>query len=159
MTPAVRIADAAGASLAVARALIREYADWLAIDLEYQNFERELALFPGDYVPPHGALLLAEVGADIAGCVALRRLEPGICEMKRLWVRGNFQGLGIGRSLAVAVLERASRLGYERIRLDTLPRMTAALALYRDLGFHDIPPYYPSPVPGAIYLEKVLARA
>ena len=156
MTPAVRIVDAEGASLAVARALVREYAEWLAIDLEYQDFERELALFPGDYVPPYGALLLAQAGSDIAGCVALRRLEPRICEMKRLWVRSNFQGLGIGRALAVAVLERATQLGYERMRLDTLPRMAAALALYRDLGFREIPAYYPSPVPGTIYLEKAL---
>jgi ribosomal protein S18 acetylase RimI-like enzyme len=152
----VRIADAEGASLAVARALIREYADWLAIDLEYQNFERELATFPGDYAPPHGALLLAQVGEDTAGCVALRRLEPGVCEMKRLWVRQEFQSLGIGRSLARAVLERATRLGYERMRLDTLPRMAAALALYRSLGFREIAAYYPSPVPGTIYLEKTL---
>ena len=158
MTPAVRIVDAEGpVSLAVARTLICEYADWLAIDLEYQDFERELALFPGDYAPPHGALLLAQAGADIAGCVALRRLEPRICEMKRLWVRGNFQGLGIGRALAVAVLDRATRLGYERMRLDTLPRMAAALALYRDLGFREVAAYYPSPVPGTIYLEKLLA--
>jgi ribosomal protein S18 acetylase RimI-like enzyme len=157
VTPAVRIVDAEGAvSLAIARTLICEYVDWLAIDLEYQDLERELALFPGDYAPPQGALLLAQAGADIAGCVALRRLEPRIGEMKRLWVRGNFQGLGIGRALAVAVLDRATRLGYERVRLDTLPRMATALALYRDLGFREIPAYYPSPLPGTIYLEKLL---
>ncbi|HSC08621.1 MAG TPA: GNAT family N-acetyltransferase [Steroidobacteraceae bacterium] len=157
MSPAVRVVDAEGpASQAVARELVREYATWLAIDLEYQDFERELATFPGDYTPPHGALLLAEAGAETAGCVALRKLEPAVCEMKRLWVRERFQGCGIGRTLATAILERAIRLGYERMRLDTLPRMAAALALYRELGFREIPAYYPSPVPGTIYLEKSL---
>jgi carbonic anhydrase len=157
MNSPVRVVDAEGpASLAVARELVREYATWLAIDLEYQNFERELATFPGDYAPPYGALLLAEAGAETAGCVALRRLEPAMCEMKRLWVRERFQGCGIGRTLAIAILERATRLGYERVRLDTLPRMATALALYRELGFREIPAYYPSPVPGTIYLEKRL---
>ena len=159
MTAAVRIVDAEGAaSLALARALICEYSAWLGIDLEYQNFERELATFPGDYAPPHGALLLAQVGENTAGCVALRRLGPGLCEMKRLWVRQDFQSLGVGRALAVAVLERATSLGYERMRLDTLPRMATALALYRKLGFREIPAYYPSPVPGTVYLEKTLER-
>jgi carbonic anhydrase len=157
MNSPVRIVDAEGpAALAVALELIREYATWLAIDLEYQNFERELATFPGDYAPPQGALLLAEAGAETAGCVALRRLELRVCEMKRLWVRERFRGWGIGRTLAVAILERAIQLGYERMRLDTLPRMAAALALYRELGFQEIPAYYPSPVPGTIYLEKSL---
>ena len=152
--PGVRIIDARdAASIALARELVREYAAWLAIDLEYQNFEQELATFPGEYGPPHGALLLAREGEATAGCVALRRLEPQVCEMKRLWVRQEFQGRGIGRALAVAALERATRLGYARMRLDTLPRMASALALSRSLGFREIPAYYPSPVPGTVYLE------
>jgi ribosomal protein S18 acetylase RimI-like enzyme len=157
LTQVVRIVDAEGAAaLGVARELILEYAAWLAIDLEYQHFTRELATFPGDYAPPQGALLLAHVGEGTAGCVALRALEPRICEMKRLWVRAEFQGLGIGRALAQAVLARAKSLGYARMRLDTLPRMAAALALYRDLGFREIPPYYTSPIPGTVYLEANL---
>ncbi len=154
---AVRIVDAEGeAALAIARELICEYVAWLAIDLEYQNFAHELATFPGDYAPPHGALLLAQVEESTAGCVALRRLEPQVCEMKRLWVRKDYQGRGVGSALAKAALERAARLGYERMRLDTLPRMTRALSLYRGLGFREIPPYYPSPVPGTKYLEVQL---
>jgi ribosomal protein S18 acetylase RimI-like enzyme len=160
VTQAVRIADVEGAaSLAIARDLIHEYATWLAIDLEYQNFEHELATFPGDYTAPHGALLLAHTEEGAVGCVALRRLEPGICEMKRLWVRQGFQGRGLGKALAVAALDRARRLGYRRMRLDTLPQMVSALALYRDLGFRDIPPYYASPIPGTLYLEIELGRA
>ena len=157
MTQAVRIVDAEGAAaLAIARELILEYAAWLDIDLEYQHFTHELATFPGDYAPPRGALLLAQVEERIAGCVALRPLEPGICEMKRLWVRAEFQGLGIGRALAHTLLERARDLGYRHMRLDTLPRMTAALALYRDLGFREIRPYYPSPIAGTVFLEATL---
>lgn len=159
MAEVVRIVDAVGAaSVALARELVREYAAWLAIDLEYQHFERELATFPGDYAPPHGALLLARVGEASAGCVALRRLDPQICEMKRLWVREDFQRRGVGGALAAAIMARAARLGYARMRLDTLPRMASALALYRQLGFREIPAYYPSPVPGTIYLEMTLGR-
>jgi ribosomal protein S18 acetylase RimI-like enzyme len=154
---AVRIVDAEGAAmLAIARELILEYAAWLDIDLEYQHFTHELETFPGDYAPPRGALLLAQVGERTAGCVALRPLEPAICEMKRLWVRAEFQGLGIGRALAHSLLERARTLGYARMRLDTLPRMTAALALYRNLGFREIPPYYPSAIAGTVFLEASL---
>ncbi|HSD75619.1 MAG TPA: GNAT family N-acetyltransferase [Steroidobacteraceae bacterium] len=157
MTPAVHIVDAEGAAaLAIARELVLEYAAWLGIDLEYQDFSHELATFPGDYAPPRGALLLAQVEAGTAGCVALRPFGPAICEMKRLWVRTEFQGLGIGRALAQAVLERARTLDYARMRLDTLPRMAAALALYRDLGFREIAAYYPSPIPGTVYLEADL---
>ncbi len=159
MTEVVRIVDAVGAtSVALAHELVREYAAWLAIDLAYQQFERELATFPGDYAPPHGALLLARIREATAGCVALRRLDPQVCEMKRLWVREEFQRRGVGRALAGAIIERATRLGYRRMRLDTLPRMAGALALYRELGFRDIPAYYPSPVPGTMYLELTLGR-
>ncbi len=150
----VRIVDAEEAtSLANARQLLSEYAAWLDIDLEYQCFEHELATLPGDYAPPRGALLLGYVDEEVAGCVALRALAPRVCEMKRLWVRERFRGAGVGKALARAVLDRAGRLGYEQMRLDTLPRMENALGLYRALGFREIPPYYASPVPGTLYLE------
>ncbi len=151
---AVRIVDAEGAaSLAIARQLLSEYAAWLDIDLEFQCFEHELATLPGDYAAPRGALLLAYVDADVAGCVALRALEPRVCEMKRLWVRERFRGSGVGKALARAVLDRGTRLGYEHMRLDTLPRMENALGLYRALGFREIPPYYANPIPGTRYME------
>jgi len=156
--PAVRIVEAEdAASLGVMRELLTEYAGWLDIEVEFQHFDRELAELPGDYAPPRGAILLACVGAEIAGCVALRPLESGICEMKRLWVRGPFRGTGVGRALAMAILERAQRCGYQRMRLDTLAGMQAARRLYQRLGFRAIPAYNSSPIPDTLYLEIELS--
>jgi putative acetyltransferase len=143
--------------LAQVRRLFRAYADWLGVDLCFQGFERELAELPGCYVPPTGRLLIARVGGDVVGCVGLRPLEPGVCEMKRLWVEPGFGGRGIGRALAESIVAAAREIGYQRMRLDTLPeRMPAAQHLYRSLGFREIPPYYDNPLPGVTMLELAL---
>ena len=144
--------------LATARTLFREYADSIGVDLCFQDFETELATLPGAYRPPSGALLLAVRGGEAAGCVALRPLEPpAVAELKRLYVRPSARGAGLGAALTEAALERAREAGYARIRLDTLPTMAAAQALYRRLGFREVAPYRLNPIPGALYMECDLA--
>jgi ribosomal protein S18 acetylase RimI-like enzyme len=138
------------------RALFREYAAWLDFDLCFQDFERELAELPGEYASPRGTVLLAWGGGAVAGGVALRPLEEGICEMKRLYLRSGFRGRGLGRRLAEEVIAEARRLGYTRMRLDTLATMTEANTLYDTLGFRDIEPYRHNPIPGARYREVAL---
>jgi ribosomal protein S18 acetylase RimI-like enzyme len=145
------------ADMAAARRLIQAYADWLAVDLCFQGFDAELAALPGAYAPPQGRLLLAKTSGEVVGCVGLRPLEPGICEMKRLWVEPGWGGYGIGRALAQAVIDAARAIGYRRMRLDTLPeRMPAAQGLYRGLGFQEIPAYYDNPLDGVVMLELEL---
>jgi len=137
-----------------ARHLFREYQSWLEIDLCFQNFERELAKLPGDYAQPAGRLLLAYEESQLAGCVALRRIDERICEMKRLFLRTEFRGHGLGRRLIETIIHEAKRIGYERMRLDTLPpKMNDAIDLYRSYGFKEIASYYDNPVAGAIFME------
>jgi len=148
--------------LAATRDLFREYHDWLGIDLCFQGFAQELASLPGDYAPPRGRLLIAErigVPGEIAGCVALRPLDERRCEMKRLFVRLDQQGAGIGRRLVERLLAEARAIGYQSIVLDTLPQMRAAQPLYESLGFREIEAYYHNPTPGVRYLGLDLAGA
>jgi putative acetyltransferase len=145
------------AQIDAARTLFLEYAQSLDFDLSFQGFEEELAGLPGDYAAPEGRLLLAEAGGQLQGCVALHRYAEGICEMKRLFVRPEFRGTGLGRKLVLATIEEARAIGYRRMRLDTIgASMGSAIALYRSLGFVEIPSYRDNPIPSALYLELSL---
>jgi putative acetyltransferase len=154
----LRQADSAE-DVATARALFEEYQRSLGFSLCFQNFDAELAGLPGAYAPPDGRLLLAFADGVPAGCVALRKIGEGTCELKRLWVRPAFRGTRLGRRLAESALGEASRAGYRAVRLDTLPSMTAAQALYESLGFRDIPPYNDHPIEGTRFMEATLSQA
>jgi len=138
------------------RDLFREYANRLGIDLCFQRFEEELAGLPGAYAPPGGQILVADAGTEFAGCVACRPHSSGACEMKRLFVRPAFRGLGLGRRLIDQLAVEALTAGYREMVLDTLPVMAAAIGLYRSAGFVETEPYTYNPVPGAMYFRKVL---
>jgi putative acetyltransferase len=138
------------------RKLFEEYAASLDIDLCFQDFERELETLPGAYGPPEGAIIIAFSGGEPAGCVALRKLEKEACEMKRLYVKPEHRGAGVGRALAGAVIERAREIGYASIKLDTLRSMTEANALYVSLGFAECAAYRLNPCEGPVYMELSL---
>jgi GNAT superfamily N-acetyltransferase len=143
--------------IAKVRELFLEYAQSLGFSLCFQDFDKELAELPGDYSPPDGRLLLANLADELAGCVAMHKLEPQICEMKRLYLRRQFRGKGLGRLLANAVIAEARNIGYKFMRLDTVePVMKDAVALYRRLGFYEIAPYRANPMPGTLYMELQL---
>jgi ribosomal protein S18 acetylase RimI-like enzyme len=135
------------------RGLLREYEASLGVSLCFQGFERELAALPGEYAPPAGRLLLALEAGQAVGCVALRKLDEESCEMKRLYLRPEFRGKGAGRWLALVIIGEARKCGYKTMRLDTLPSMREAIALYESLGFKRIEPYCRNPVPGAVFME------
>ena len=141
----------------IIRGLFREYEEWTETDLCFQGFEDELAKLPGKYAKPKGRLLIAEVEGNAAGCIALRPLADDICEMKRLFVREDFRGSGIGRSLIAEIIKQAEIIGYKKMRLDTIAsKMHAAVAIYRGFGFYEISPYYENPLEDVIYMEKSL---
>jgi len=155
-TPKIIIADGP-ADMEHVRALFRDYQQWLGVDLCFQGFEQELVGLPGRYAPPAGRLLLArdETGT-VAGGVGLWPLDDETCEMKRLFVRPPWRGTGLGRRLAVAIIDAANTIGYRRMVLDSLERLTEALALYRSLGFVAVPSYYDNPMDDVVYMAKTL---
>jgi putative acetyltransferase len=157
-TAAIEITPAATEDdLATARELLLEYAASLGFDLGFQDFDAELRSLPGEYAPPRGALLLARSDSRAVGCVAVRPLDPEACEMKRLYVRPSARGIGAGRALAEAAVAAGRRCGYSCMRLDTVPSMETARALYRSLGFREIAPYRFNPIPGTSFMELDLA--
>ena len=158
MTPQIiQIMSAASPpQLEACRILFQEYVAWLGIDLAYQAFTVELATLPGNYAPPKGRLLLAMVDNATAGCVAMRPMSETVCEMKRLYVRPAFRGRGLGRQLAMRIIDVARQQGYTLMRLDTLPHLQDALRLYEQLGFMRCPAYYASPLIDTIFMEYAL---
>jgi len=142
---------------AIVEALFREYVASLAEDISFQNVDDELASLPGKYARPSGVVLIGRHGEETAGAIAYRMVEPGVCEMKRLYVRPAWRGSGLGRELANELIEDARTQGYRTVLLDTLASMGAARALYRDLGFAPVAPYYDNPLPGVMYMALELS--
>jgi len=156
MTSPLSIGHAGAADLPMIRAMMLEYAAWIGLDLGFQGFAGEVAGLPGDYAPPGGALLIARDEAEAAGMIALRRFDDSRCEMKRLYVRPAARRGGLGRQLAMRIIDEARQRGYREMLLDTLPIMERAQSMYVSLGFRDIPPYYQSPIAGTRYMALTL---
>lgn len=152
----VLIREATPADLPAVRSLLRDYQAWLKVDLGFQQFDHEFATLPGDYAPPAGRLLVGEQGGRVVAVIGLRPLDGPVCEMKRLFVHPSARGAGLGRALVRRLLDEARGIGYREVRLDTLPVMREAQALYEAFGFHDIQPYYDSPVPGTRFMARAL---
>ena len=145
------------ADIEAARNIFREYESWLGLDLCFQGFEEELKNLPGKYSLPEGRLYLAEIDGAVAGCIALRPMGDGICEMKRLFVKEEFRGMQIGKLLIEKLFEDARRIGYKAMRLDTFPpKMGKAVRLYESYGFREIAPYYNNPNEGVLFMELAL---
>lgn len=149
----MHVLDAKSTDIPVVRRLFHDYAKELGVDLEFQGFRSELGSLPGEYAPPRGRLLLAKHAQAVVGCIALRDLGSGTCEMKRLYVQPSVRCNGAGRVLVARLLEEARRIGYRRMVLDTLEHMIPARRLYSSFGFKEISAYYPNPLPGAVYME------
>ena len=139
-----------------AKAIFLEYGSSLDFELCFQDFDKELAGLPGSYAPPEGRLFLAEFNGVIAGCIALRKLEESICEMKRLYIKPEYRGQKMGKILVEKLIDEAKKIGYKKMRLDTVPAMQAAQKLYRTIGFYQIKPYRLNPVAGAVFMELEL---
>ncbi len=155
-TPEIRYPATPG-DIEMIRELFEEYERSLGFDLRFQGFSRELAQLPGAYAPPEGWLLLVTSKGRPVGCSGIRKIGDGICELKRMYVRPEFRGLKLGRRLALLMISEAKRIGYEKMRLDTIASMVEAIGLYRSLGFQEIEPYYHNPVPGALFMELSLS--
>jgi ribosomal protein S18 acetylase RimI-like enzyme len=145
-----------GDEVEMARELVAEYTKWLNVDLSFQNIDKELSGFPGEYSDPGGTFIIAKDNDSVVGCVGLKKLDDGVCEMKRLFVNDEYKGRGIGRKLVELVIEEARSRKYRAMRLDSLKKLEAALRIYYENDFHEIAPYYDNPYDDAIYLEKRL---
>ena len=154
--PDVSIQEATAQEMDLVRTLFREYETAIGVDLCFQGFEQELASLPGAYKRPNGFIFIAFSGKELCGCIALKPLDTRVCEMKRLYVRPNVQGLGLGKRLATSCIEEARIMGYSTMRLDTLEQMKPAIGLYRSLGFRSCEPYYDNPLKGVVYMERGL---
>jgi len=156
----VRIIDATSQEhIQIVSQMMREYSEWLGFDLSYQGFEEELAGLPGKYAPPGGALVLAYIDDEPVGMVAMRKIGPDVCEMKRLYLRPEGRGSGLGRRLVEEIMTRGRAAGFSKMRLDTVAgKMDKAISLYREFGFEEIAAYYPSPVEHTIFLEADLRQ-
>ena len=152
-TEDIEIQTAANGDIPAIKELFLEYARAIGVDLCFQNFDEELMSLPGKYAPPYGALLIAKSSGKACGCVALRKIDAQVCEMKRLYVKPEFRKHGLGKVLVERIISEAKQRGYKLIRLDTLATMQSAIKLYKIFGFQEIPPYTFNPIPGAVYLE------